>query len=165
MGSYASYRGQMQTNAMNLGVAREQMRFQERMSSTAHQREVTDLRKAGLNPILSAGGGASSPGGAAPNIRNPAEGFSSSAQGMVRLRADLEKIDAGIALDKAALPGVEGNSRVAQVQAATATRRLKAEFELEKKHPGFLGKVDAFMRRVGLGATNRGVNIRSGGKD
>lgn len=45
--------------------------FQAGMANTAHQREVEDLRAAGLNPILSAtgGSGAHSPGGAMAPIQ------------------------------------------------------------------------------------------------
>lgn len=60
--------GQGSANQANSALSQRQMDFQERMSNTAHQRQVKDLKLAGLNPILSANSGASSPGGSSANM-------------------------------------------------------------------------------------------------
>jgi len=71
IGAVGSYIGAEQTNKASAEQAQKQMDYQERMSNTAHQREVKDLIAAGLNPMLSAKlGGASSPGGAMAPVQN-----------------------------------------------------------------------------------------------
>jgi hypothetical protein len=74
-GSLASAFGAHSANRANQSAAREQMAFQERMSSTAHQREIQDLAKSGINPVLSGKfGGSSTPGGSTFNSQNEAAG-------------------------------------------------------------------------------------------
>lgn len=72
--------GQQATNAQQMAMFQEAERFNEnaawenraweqQMSSTAYQRSMDDMKKAGLNPILAANlGGASTPGAGAASI-------------------------------------------------------------------------------------------------
>lgn len=64
---------QKKVNDQNIWMARENREWETWMSNTAHQREVKDLQEAGLNPNLSAtgGAGASTPGGSVPTLQAP----------------------------------------------------------------------------------------------
>lgn len=136
IGAGLGYLASRSSNAAAVREAEKNRQFQAEQSATAHQREVQDMIRAGINPVLSAhGSGASTPGGAQAQIRDTGEGISrgiSSALAVSQMKANIDLTNAQAAAANAAAQ--ESNVRAGDILNTARAGRLaeitsRAEFQ------------------------------------
>jgi len=109
--------GRRQQNQAQRAEARRAEAFAERMSSTAAQRSRADFEAAGLNPALSYGYQASSPGGVQASIGNELGTAVSSAQAARLASQQVQMVQEQLSTQKAVTSKARAEAESSQLQA------------------------------------------------
>ena len=136
-GSYLQYKGQKTTNAANREMVAMANAFTERMSNSAYQRAMADMKKAGLNPILAyQQGGAQTPQSAMLSMQNPYAGMAHSLgsaassafdvySSMSKLPPEVDKIKSEIGKIKSETWRTQLQSLLVDAQESKTTQEIK----------------------------------------
>lgn len=132
--------GQSQTNAANAAEAQKNRDFQHQETSTSWQRGVTDMKAAGLNPMLAySQGGASSGGGAQATMGNSLGAGVSTAIQAATTKAQIDQAVAQTSQAEANANLQRAQARNIDVQTINEgikTGTYKSEAESAKYGPG-----------------------------
>lgn len=109
--------------------AKAQQKFQKEMSNTSVTRRMKDLKNAGINPILAAQDGASTPGGAMVQPKNPLEGLPASALGAAQLKAQIPNIQSQTAVNSAQAENIQANTAQTKAETVQQSKMYPHQFE------------------------------------
>lgn len=137
LGPVLSYVGGRESRATQEELFDRSLEFTERMSSTAVQRHTKDMRSAGLNPILAAGGQASTPGASAYQPENLLGNAVTSAKEIARNTAEMKSVNAGTKKTNASTKLIESQNAIAQKEVFMKGIHLRLMQKLMNAGKGF----------------------------